>query len=123
MPRPSAPIPTCRQRLGAVGLAAGDSIAAWIELGLLWSHLRDQLGSRRIGPGRLRALLPALAVVIVVQVLLQLAADRMGTPLVLEALLVVGTSGLLYVLLCTRTTPAATELVRSVTGFVQRLGR
>jgi putative peptidoglycan lipid II flippase len=110
-------------RLGAVGLALGSAIAAWIELGLLWSHLRAQLATRRIAAGRLRALVPALALVTLVQVALQVVLDQAALPLVVDAVLVVGTSGLAYVLVCTRTIPAAAELVHSVTGAASRVLR
>lgn len=101
------------QRIGAVGLALGSAVAAWIEYFLLRRRVRDQLGSTRplrapttgfVGPALVAAALGGVS-----SWLLDDAAPLLAAPFVL------GISGLAYVLLSHRGgSPSATDLLRSL---------
>lgn len=104
---------TLPQRIGAVGLALGSAVAAWIEYALLRRRVRDRLGSTR----RLRAptsgfMGPAVVAAALGGALSWILDD--AAPL-LAAPFVLGISGLAYVLLSHRAgSPSATDLLRSL---------
>lgn len=99
-------------RLGAVGLALGASVAAWLELWLLRRSLTPVYGSLGIAEA-LRRLLPAAAVATVIAGLLMLLWGSLPTLVV--GGLAIGVSGAAYVLIAARSgSPTAASLLGSV---------
>lgn len=102
------------RRLGAVGLAAGSAVAAWIELALLRTRLRSA-GHRVALAQHLIALGPAIGAAIIVAAGLTLLTWSLA-PL-LAAPLVVGLAGLAYVLVARHSQiETAQELVHATIG-------
>ncbi len=101
------------QRLGAIGLAFGSAVAAWIELALLQGRVRRALRTTRpLGSPTHGLLIPSLAAAAAAAGLSYLLD---GHQLQLSAFVVLGVSGSLYVLLAYwQGIRSAEELVRSV---------
>lgn len=96
-------------RLGAVGLALGSAVGAWIELVLLARLLDRRLPGLR-SPAA--ALLPpglAAAVAFVITALLKLVTA--GFPPIVAATLTVGVGGFTYVVICFRTGVREADMV------------
>ncbi|MCH9804669.1 murein biosynthesis integral membrane protein MurJ [bacterium] len=104
-------------RLGAVGLAAGGAIAAWLEFALLGRRLRRTTTALGIWAA-LRRLIPAsFAAGIAVA---GLAAALNGLPPLLAAPLVIGPPGLLYMVVAKRCgNMTADALIRRAVGLVR----
>lgn len=110
-------------RLGAVGLAIGASLGAWVEWRLLASATTAALGDRpRVGGATRRRLLPAVVVAVVVGLALRwVVADL---PNALGALVAVGGMGLAYVGVAFVTgVEGIHELVSAVAPRLGRVGR
>ena len=96
-------------RLGAIGLALGSAIGAWVELILLTRLLDRHLPALRspaavlLGPG------VAAAIAFVVTAALKLATG--GLPSVLAVLLTVGVGGTAYVTIAFRTGVREADMV------------
>lgn len=103
---------TAPQRLGALGLAIGSAVAAWVEYGLLRRRVRRGLTTTRRSRDPLLALLVPGGAAAVVGGFLSWVLDDMH-PL-LSAPLVVGAGGLVYVSLAyLRGSPSAADLLRT----------
>ncbi len=87
-------------RLGAVGLAGGAAAGAWVELGLLRSHVRRQWPGLRLGGGRLLRYAFSTALSIGVGLLLHRLTGSMH-PLVAAAATILPV-GVTYVFVTTR---------------------
>jgi putative peptidoglycan lipid II flippase len=99
------------QRLGAVGLALGSAVAAWIEYGLLRRRVKVALRSTRPVRDPARQLLPAAAGAAVASGGLAWLLD--GFHPIFVAPIAVGAGGTLYVWLAyLRGSPSAAEAVR-----------
>jgi putative peptidoglycan lipid II flippase len=98
-------------RLGAVGLAAGAAISAWVELALLQKRVHGSFGfeapiksavRRLTGPGVVTAVLGVILTVLL-----------WSLPRILGAILAIGVSGAIYTLLANRGgNPAASGILR-----------
>jgi putative peptidoglycan lipid II flippase len=100
-------------RLGAVGLALGAAVGAWVELGLLRRAIARRFGRVRLGGGRLaRALLATVPLALVgtaARPLVDGLAPWVGGPLAL------GAAGLAYLVTARALgLPEATELMARV---------
>ena len=105
------------QRLGAVGLALGSAVAAWIEYGLLRRRVRVALRSTRPARDPAWQLVPAAAAAGIVSGGLAWLLD--GLHPILVAPIAVGAGGIVYVWLAyLRGSPSAAEALR-----VARLAR
>lgn len=105
-------------RLGAVGLATGGAVAAWLEFALLGRRLRrttTDLGIWSV----LRRLIPAS---IAAALVLWALASLLGSlPPLLAAPLVIGPPGVIYLLLAKAFgNTTADAVIRRATGLVQR---
>lgn len=99
------------QRLGAVGLALGSAIAAWIEYGLLRRRVRRNLESTRPIRDPARRLLPAVVLAGIVSGSLAWVLD--GWSPLIAAPVAVGAGGVAYVWLAyLRGSPSAAEALR-----------
>lgn len=99
------------QRLGAVGLALGSAVAAWIEYGLLRRRVKVALRSTRPVRDPARQLLPAAAAAAVASGGLAWLLD--GFHPIFVAPIAVGAGGILYVWLAyLRGSPSAAEAIR-----------
>ncbi len=104
--------PTGPQRLGAVGLAVGSAIAAWVEYTLLRRRVRRGLQSTRAYRDPAVSLLVAAAPAAAVAGLGSWLVD--GIPPLVGAPAVVGLSGAVYVgVAYWRGSPSASDLLRS----------
>ena len=100
------------QRLGALGLAIGSAVAAWVEYGFLRRRVRRGLTTTRRTPDPIWALLAPGAAAALVGGFLSVVLDDVH-PL-LTAPLVVGAGGLVYVSLAyLRGSPSAADLLKS----------
>ncbi len=105
--------PAGPQRLGAVGLAAGSAVAAWVEYLLLRRRVRRGLLTTRAYRDPALALLPAALPAAAIAAAGSWWAD--GISPLLGAPLVVGLSGAIYVgLAYWRGSPSAADLLRTV---------
>lgn len=87
-------------RLGAVGLALGATVGAWVEVVLLRQHLVRQLGHNTVTRRRWRRLvLPTLVAALAMLVVAPLVA---GLPHIVAAALLVIPSGVVYVVLASQ---------------------
>lgn len=103
-------------RLGAVGLAAGGAVAAWLEFALLARRLRRVTSSLGIITALRRLMLAAVAASLV---LLGLTTLFGSVPPLLAAPLIIGPAGLLYVLIAKQTgNQTASSLVQRVVGLL-----
>lgn len=100
------------QRLGALGLAIGSAVAAWVEYGLLRRRVRRGLTTTRRTPDPIWSLLVPGAAAALVGGFLSWVLDDLH-PL-LSAPVVVGAGGLVYVSLAyLRGSPSAADLLKS----------
>ncbi len=104
-------------RLGAVGLACGSAVAAWVEFALLRKRLGSLAAQLRIGSA-VKRLLPSAAVSTVLCVGLTVATwDMHG---LVAAPITIGISGGAYVAVAlARGNPAAAQLVAAVTSRIR----
>jgi len=100
-------------RLGAVGLAIGAAISSWVEMALLQQRVHGDFGfTAPIRPAVRRLILPGAVTAGLGAGLTMLL---WGVPSILGAILAVGASGAIYVLLSNRTgNPAASGLLRPI---------
>ena len=98
-------------RLGAVGLAIGAAISAWVEMALLQQRVRSDFGFEGpIKPTVRRLVIPGAVTVLLG---IGLTVLLWGLPRILGAILAIGVSGAVYVLLANRTgNPAAAGFLR-----------
>ncbi len=112
-------------RVGAVGLALASGLAAWLELGLLRSRLRRELGRIPpvLGPAR-RLLGPAAAaaaLMIVLNLMIVHNAVTGAVPVLVAAPFVVGAGGVTYVSLAAITgIPEAKSLAARAARLISR---
>lgn len=100
------------QRLGALGLAIGSAVAAWVEYGLLRRRVRRGLTTTRRNPDPIWSLLAPGAAAALVGGFLSWVLDDLH-PL-MSAPLVVGAGGVVYVSLAyLRGSPSAADLLKS----------
>jgi putative peptidoglycan lipid II flippase len=109
-------------RLGAVGLAIGAAISAWVEMALLQKRIHGGFGFEApIRPSVRPLLVPGLVTAVVGVALTVLLWDL---PRILGALLALGLSGTIYVLLSNRWgNPAASGLLRPIRRVIWRQRR
>lgn len=100
------------RRLGAVGLAAGSAVAAWVEFALLRHRLRGNGQNVALAP-HLQTLAPAAVCAALLAAVL--TAATWNFPPVAAAAIAVGAAGITYVLVARRTGVAtAAELTDNV---------
>ena len=100
------------QRLGALGLAMGSAVAAWVEYALLRRRVRRGLTTTRRWPDPVWSLLPSGVAAAAVGGFLSYVLDP-AHPLI-AAPLVVGAGGLVYVgLAYLRGSPSAADLLKT----------
>lgn len=96
-------------RLGAVGLAIGSAIGAWVELFLLSRLLDRRLPALRPPSAALWPPALAAAIAFVVTAVMKLVTGSLPTPI--AALLTVGVGGFVYVVMCFRTGVREADMV------------
>lgn len=100
-------------RLGALGLALGAALGAWLEYGLLRRAVRRRVGPTRLAGGHVRGML--LAVVAAVACGLAVRPLVAGLPPIVAGPIAAGVLGTVYVAVAWRLrVPEATELAGAV---------
>ncbi len=87
-------------RLGAVGLAAGGAVAAWLEFGLLRHRVRSVTTNLSLGPSIRSLVLPSIAAAVLMAGLAQLT---WSLPPMLAAPITLVPPGIAYLLIARRT--------------------
>ena len=101
-------------RLGAIGLAAGSAVGAWVELLLLRRRVSGRFAAVRVGGGTLPRL--ALAGVLAAAVI-GLGRWLLDLPMAAEVVLLGGVAGIVYVAVCwLLRVPEARTLVATLAG-------
>jgi putative peptidoglycan lipid II flippase len=110
-------------RLGAVGLALGASLGAWIELALLRRRLVASLGGP-LGSGRhLRPVLAAAAIALPAGIVGERAVDLLVVPALLAAPVALAPPALVYLVAAHRLgVPEAGAIVRRLAAILRRRG-
>ncbi len=108
-------------RLGAVGLALGSTVAAWVEYGILRHRVRRMLAGRRPLRGPARRLAPAVLTSAVLGGVLAWGLDPLPAPI--GALLALMVVGMVYVVLGRGAgVAAADEAAALIEQILGRLG-
>jgi putative peptidoglycan lipid II flippase len=103
-------------RLGAVGLAVGSMLGAWIELSMLQARLRRHIGHAAPFRRALTRLLPATAAATVTMIVL--GAIVWSAPALLATVAAVGTAGVVFLIVANR---AGNIAARSLLRPLRRL--
>ncbi len=108
-----------RLRLGAVGLALGSAVGAWVELALLRRLLRRTLGTSPPLAAPMKKVLPAAAAAALAVVALTALAREL--PVLLEGMVVIGGAGAVYMVVARATgVPEASTTFDRVVSRIRR---
>lgn len=101
-------------RIGAVGLAFGATVGAWVELWLLRTRVRVVFGRVQLGGGRGRVLLVAGAAATVAAILARVVTGATDLPVRLDGLVAMAMVGATYLVVAWGLrVPEARELLRA----------